>query len=99
MNNVLFNSGLIIQKQKRPPYEVCPDCNAHLDHCEICDCEKEKGSPDANQNDPKDKMFLTNNSIPRESEHVKYNLLKPLYKINIILKEVKEDAGADNCSF
>lgn len=22
------------------PYKTCPDCGAHLDSCEICDCRK-----------------------------------------------------------
>lgn len=22
------------------PYKTCPDCGAHLDPCEICDCRK-----------------------------------------------------------
>lgn len=91
MHEVMFNSGQVIRKQKRPPYEVCPDCNAHLDHCEICDCEKEKGSPDTTQNDPKDKISLTNNSISRESEHVKYNPLMELrISKNIPVSEIIE---------
>lgn len=28
------------EKRKRP-YEVCPDCGAHLDHGERCDCSGE----------------------------------------------------------
>ena len=26
-------------------YKVCPDCGAHLDHGEPCDCKKEETAP------------------------------------------------------
>lgn len=44
-------------------YRECPYCGRVLDPGEVCECEKEKGLPDANQTSPKDSKAITAKSI------------------------------------
>lgn len=34
------------EEGKRVKYSICPDCGAHLDHGERCDCTREQQEPD-----------------------------------------------------
>lgn len=59
-------------------YRECPICGKVLDPGEVCDCEKEKGLPDANQTSPADSEATTANSIAHPPEEVKPNPLREL---------------------
>lgn len=56
-------------------YYTCSNCGATLDPGEKCDCEKEKGSPETNQTDPRtDIKSASINSITQKSKISKSNL-------------------------
>ena len=59
-------------------YKECPICGAALDPGEKCDCQKENGLPDANQNSPKQDAKSRSVSIARKSEKIKSNPLRDL---------------------
>lgn len=59
-------------------YRECPCCGAVLDPGEVCECQKEKGLPDANQTSPADSEATTANSISRDKSQVKMNPLREL---------------------
>lgn len=59
-------------------YKICPTCGANLDPGEKCDCQKENGLPDANQNSPMRGSLSLVSSIAQNSEKIKPNLLREL---------------------
>lgn len=59
-------------------YRECPICGAALDPGEKCDCEKENGLPDANQNSPKRDTESHQFSIAQKTEKIKSNPLRDL---------------------
>ena len=59
-------------------YRQCHECGASLDPGEKCDCEKEKGLPDANQNSPMRDTLSHISSIAQKSEKIKVNPLREL---------------------
>ncbi len=59
-------------------YKICPSCGSNLDPGEECDCRKENGLPDANQNSPRRGSESLIGSIAQNTEKVKPNLLREL---------------------
>jgi hypothetical protein len=59
-------------------YKECPLCGATLDPEEKCDCVKEKGLPDANQNSPKRDTKSHDISIAQKNRKIKSNPLRDL---------------------
>ena len=76
-------------------YRQCPKCGASLDPGEKCDCEKENGLPDANQNSPKRDTESHSVSIAQKSEKIKVNPLRDLrISKNIPAKEMVKTVRA-----
>lgn len=59
-------------------YKTCPICGAALDPGEKCDCEKEIGLPDANQNSPMRDDTSHGASLAQKAQRIKSNPLRDL---------------------